>query len=205
MATCPQVVTDTGYNDADPCASGVCWPWVITSWKDTALRELKLAQTLEERFTPEEKTALSKAASELADLVQRTGLNLLSIWNVSQYSVTAAALATVAKALRCLWYAVATRTAGQPPQTTQLPPEASTAEKKQAQRAWWESWIPDLSKWAPNLSWPKLPGIDIPIDSIWEKLKSWFAAIFPWVLGGALVWFFWPTIVRSIAKGRKRK
>ena len=196
MAACPEVVTDTGLWASDPCKGSLCLPWYVTAWRQAAEREFTIAQRLTHLMNNEERGALANAQADL--------LQVGSAWNVFQIRPTVQALATIAKALRCLWFGAATRAHGNPPQTTPVQESASEATKKAAQKAWWTKWLPDLGEWSPSLSWPELPGFEVALKSIWDKLMSWFRAALPWVIGGLALWLFLPTIVRSARQATRR-
>lgn len=193
---CPIVVTDTGLQDVEPCAGGICWPWYVAAWRQAMQRELLIAQRLQGLMSSDEQTALRNAAQDVNNIsLAGSGLN---------FRPTIDAMVRIAKALRCLWFGAASRKRGEPPAVTPISPSASESTKKAAQGAWWKKWIPDLGDWAPSLSWPEIPGFQVALRSIWEKLKSWFRVALPWVLGGVALWLFLPTLVRS-AKEAIRK
>lgn len=205
MAECPIVVTDSGLQDNDPCSGSLCWPWYVQSWQDAAKREYEIALKLTDIFTNEERNALANAGLELQEILKRTGLNLIAIWNTFNLREIIQKLATIAKALRCLWFGAAQRKQGDPPPVQKLPSNTPTAQKEEAQRSWWESWLPSLASWSPKLSWPKLPGFEVAADAIWEKLKSWFMKILPWIIIAAILYFSWPYLTKAAVGYGKKK
>lgn len=194
MSTCPVVVTRTGLTSEDPCNGRVCFAWYAPPWHDAAQRELAIADQLAPHMTDEERTALANAKAEYEAIP--------SVWFSLVTKTVITRLATVAKALRCLWWGVAARLGRKPPDPPQLPQDATKTEVKEAAKSWWHKFLPELGNWAPSLSWPDLPGVDIPFDRVWAKLKAWFEAAIPWVIGGVALWLFAPTIVRSLRSSR---
>lgn len=188
---CPPVVTDSGLSQNDPCKGSLCLPWYVSAWKNAAEREFEIATKLLHIMNDAERQALGRAQEDMRKVP--------AWWSGFNYRPAIEEWAKIAQALRCLWFNAAQRERGAPPAVTKpIPETAPETTKKKAQEGWWKKWLPDLGSWAPSLSWPALPGFDVALASVWEKLKSWFQAMLPWVIGGVALWLFWPRIVRSI-------
>lgn len=188
---CPVVTTDNGLHDTAPCGDGVCWPWYVRAWRLAIAREIEIAERLSSLLNANEQHSLTRAKQEVATLP--------TLWSpVFQGRSLTEQAATIAKAVRCLWWGAAVRARGVPS------PVTVEGDPKTAQQAWWAKWLPDVGSWSPRLSWPALPGFDIDFKSIWEKLKSWGLIVLPWLLGGIALWLFLPTLVRSVSAARRR-
>lgn len=197
---CPEVVNDSGQWASNPCDNGLCWGWQGANWKKAAQREWEIGAKLAHLFTPQEKQAFANATVELNDLIGRTEWSLFAptnIINSLDWQTNIKKIATVAKAMRCLWFAAAQRQNGQPPPATAIDPNWTASQRDQIQKSWWDSWLPDLSSWRPNLSWPDMPGINVLDKTVGDKVQSWLTSITPWVVGGVVLYFYLTSRGRS--------